>query len=312
MFVLSINWYAFGGLKPIDREELDTIRYEEFQCRGRTPIIDDYSFITFNYIDFAVYFMVPSLILFLCNIGFIIKLRRLGKVIITARRVNLQTTQVSTKLVSDNRARKSNANQPSRSDNIQQTTDIPEQTGASRIQGFTANPGTSGTSALPSAATGATSLVSHSVSVPPGLTPIETAAPKPQIFTVMPIPHRPQSAARGDQLQSASRAASHAVPAPSQSRAVKRGRPKHVMTRICIVLSISFLIFTSPLMVLNIAIVVELADPENETTSSLARYLWFLSMCNHAMNFWVYCVYWKEFRQKAIDLCKTLCCCRDT
>ena len=80
MLVLIINWAGFGGLKPINRKHLATIKYIEFQCRGRTRIIDDYIFKVYAFIDFAVYVMIPGLVLFVCNIALVVKLHRLGKV----------------------------------------------------------------------------------------------------------------------------------------------------------------------------------------------------------------------------------------
>ena len=97
--------------------------------------------------------------------------------------------------------------------------------------------------------------------------------------------------------------------AQSQSAASNRAQHKNAMTIICIVLSISFLLLTCPLMAFNVAITMNFVDENTETARNISRYLTLLNMSSHVMNFWVYCVYWKEFRRRAIDLCTSLCCC---
>ena len=80
LIVIVISWPSFGGLKPIHRDQLDKIEYFEFQCRGRTSFIDDYVFNIFSIVDACVYFIIPGLVIVVCNIAFVIKLRSLRKV----------------------------------------------------------------------------------------------------------------------------------------------------------------------------------------------------------------------------------------
>ena len=102
LLVFIINWCSFGGLKRIDRAELHTIVYFEYQCRGRTPFIDDYYFKVLPFIHFIVYLIIPGMVLFVLNIAIAMKLRQLRRVTVICsnqentlegRLTNLQETQ---------------------------------------------------------------------------------------------------------------------------------------------------------------------------------------------------------------------------
>ena len=80
------------------------------------------------------------------------------------------------------------------------------------------------------------------------------------------------------------------------------------MTRICMILSISFLVQVSPWVILQSMIAMNLVDATNETVDILFDFVVLLGMSNHFMNFWTYFVCWKEFRERAIKVFKTLCC----
>ena len=80
LVVIIINWNSFGGMKPVDRKQLDQIKFFVFHCRGCTHVVDNYYFNIFPIIDLAVYFIIPALVLFVCNIAIVIKLRHRTRV----------------------------------------------------------------------------------------------------------------------------------------------------------------------------------------------------------------------------------------
>ena len=524
--VISINWYSFGGLKCVNREQLDTIMYFEYQCRGRTHVIHDYLFAIFPFLDFVVYFLVPSLVLLVCNIAIARKLRmrtvtpvtniqhtRATNVGVTpatniqdTRATNVGVTPVTN--IQDTRAtnvgvtpatniqvtRATNVGvtpatniQVTRATNVGVTPATNIQvtratnvgvTPATNIQvtratnvgvtpvtniqdtratnvgvtpvtniqvtratnvGVTPATNIQVTRATNVGVTPATNIQvtratnvgvtpvtniqvtrATNVKVTPvtsiqntratnfGVTPVsdiqdtratdvgvhvqelQTLMVRPLSVqynvkdtaitvegehftenypsgsrshlqcqsTMSPLPsqrhvwgntssqsdvtqgtvsaelHRAspphQNASRTsppqdistvmqmpDQTHGVTRSAasgtSHISPitnTPSQSGLTKQSQR---MTRISMVLSVSFLLLTFPQATLSLLIAMDLVDENSKSVLILVEFLSLLTMSNHALNFWLYCVYWKEFRKRTIDFCKTLfktlCCC---
>ena len=132
--------------------------------------------------------------------------------------------------------------------------------------------------------------------------------PPQDISTVMQMPDQTH-----DVTRSAAPGTSRISPiiitnTPSQSGLTKQSQR---MTRISMVLSVSFLL-TFPQVALSLSIAMDLVDENTKSVCIVVELLALLSMSNHALNFWLYCLYWKEFRKRAIDLYnglfKTLCC----
>ena len=101
LLVFIINWCSFGGLNRIDRLESHTIVYPEYQCRGRTSIIDDY-YKVLPFIHSMVYLVIPGMVLFVLNIAIAMKLRQFRRVTVKCSNqentlegglTNLQETQ---------------------------------------------------------------------------------------------------------------------------------------------------------------------------------------------------------------------------
>ena len=67
MLVIVLNFYTFGGFYPVDATELETIYFEK-HCRGRTKAIDQYYFKFHPWIDADIFFLIPAVVLFVCNI----------------------------------------------------------------------------------------------------------------------------------------------------------------------------------------------------------------------------------------------------
>ena len=65
LLACAINFYAFGGMKP---EENLQHAYILLQCSGRNNIIHLYFTMIFPWVDFAVYFMIPAVVLLFFNI----------------------------------------------------------------------------------------------------------------------------------------------------------------------------------------------------------------------------------------------------
>ena len=146
-------------------------------------------------------------------------------------------------------------------------------------------------------------LASHSIIVPHNQVLSATTTLGPNVFTVTPISDQHQFAAKS--VSSANRGTFHTTNHTFQSHLIKRGQH---MTRICMILCISFLVQGSPWVILQSMIAMNLVDVTNETVDILFNFVVLLGMSNHCMNFWAYCVCWKEFRERAIKLFKTLCC----
>ena len=74
------------------------------------------------------------------------------------------------------------------------------------------------------------------------------------------------------------------------------------MTKICFVLSVSFLLLTFPMIALRLAILMGMVDGKNETMVTVSYLFDLLAMSNHVINFWVYFVFWREFRRRALKI----------
>ena len=402
LVVIIINWYSFGGLKPIDKDQLDTIQYFEYQCRGRTQIIDDYYFHIFPWIDLTVYFIIPGLVLLVFNIAFAIRLRHLGRIVpvniiqgsaTTGGSGRSETLETPIDIVND-RSDVTSQHQPrhityTAGQRVKNTKDKTNQRlfvgkDSSRSSHCrhqeaasitTAHPcsserlamdpkpysGTSnsarchkparGQVRVRSVSTSDTKSLSvpcnkylnapcstdslagnrfhHNVSLqqsapvpqpmygspaPVPTTPPDTQGKQPNQIIVTPIanatslrpmPHRLQQRSISPSTVSSEPCLSSGVDAAPQSNHIRQGRH---MTRICIVMSLSFLLLAFPMVCLRLAILMNLADAGSETVDSVYQFASLLLMSNHVINFWVYCVCWKEFRQRALNICKTLSC----
>ena len=409
--VAIINWHTFGGFKPVDREQLDTVEYFEEQCRGRTSIIDDYNLKVHPFIDFVVYIIIPSIVLFVGNIALAIRLRQLGKKIhpcsyqetpTEARRVTLQEIQASQGSVGrelvENRSSRFSRHlevnltasnikeqpatpsdvslQPGTSSETNQkpstSSDASPQPGTSSdaspqpgtsfdtskqpgtSSDTSSQPGTSyDTSKQPATSSDAIPQPGTSSNTSSQLQPGTSSDAKEQpgassdtktrpgtsfeynspsganTNKIHSIPMRHHQASRdivplrlgisvvtpvldgsGSQFTTSSCACtggshiSHTVSMAPQSHVIKQG--KH-MTQICIVLSISFLLLASPLVVLRYVILIDMVDVTSATVENLLSVFYLLTCCNHVINFWVYFVCWNEFRRRAVKLFKTLC-----
>ena len=82
---------------------------------------------------------------------------------------------------------------------------------------------------------------------------------------------------------------------------MKRG---HVMTTVCIILSISFLALTTPSLLLYTAHNAKIID--SSTVKDWQMFTIALMELNHFLNFWLYCVCWREFREKSLRHIKRL------
>ena len=358
--VAIINWHTFGGLKPVDREQLDQAEFFEEQCRGRTPIIDDYNFKVHPFIDLTVYIIIPSVVLFVGNTALVIRLRKLyacSNQVNTAEVETLQEMQgspglVGRELVKDQSSRFSkhpqcNVTEPSlrKQSTSSDTRDKPDsssersqpgtpsdtgsqpRTSSERTRPCTlsqrSQPGTSSDARTQPGASSdartqpgasceyyspysANSEKIHAIPMPHHQAHRDTVPPRLGISTVTPMLD-----VSGSQLAislGTSITISHSYPTMStapQSQLIKKG--KH-MTRICIILSISFLLLSSPMVALRIAILMDLVDVNSDTVVNLFPIFFLLMCCNHVINFWVYFVCWNEFRRRAVKLFKTFCC----
>ena len=95
LLVIIIDWSSFGGLKRIDRAKLRTLVNGIYQCRGRTPFIDDYYLKVLPFINFTVYLIIPAMVLFVLNITIAMKLHKLGKVTVACSNQAHSTSNVT-------------------------------------------------------------------------------------------------------------------------------------------------------------------------------------------------------------------------
>jgi hypothetical protein len=88
-------------------------------------------------------------------------------------------------------------------------------------------------------------------------------------------------------------------PSPQGTHLIRRGRH---MTRICLTLSVSFLLLAFPFTVLRLLILSGTLDPSSPIVQTAYQLCTLLVMTNHVLNFWIYCVCWKEFRDRVLGL----------
>ena len=74
VFVAIMGWQSFGGLQPIEEEELAS-EYWAFHCRGKEDFIDSYNFVWYPWIDIIIFWAVPSVIILVCNVVIIKTIR---------------------------------------------------------------------------------------------------------------------------------------------------------------------------------------------------------------------------------------------
>ena len=72
LFVLAVNFYSFGGRKPIPSDELANV-YFEYHCRGRTEAIDWYVYELHFWFDNVIYYFIPSTVLLIFNLLIVFK-----------------------------------------------------------------------------------------------------------------------------------------------------------------------------------------------------------------------------------------------
>ena len=74
VFVSAVGWQCFGGLQAIEEEDTANEPYEH-HCRGKQDLIDIYHFLWYPSIDLITFWIVPSMVLFVCNFAIIKTIR---------------------------------------------------------------------------------------------------------------------------------------------------------------------------------------------------------------------------------------------
>ena len=72
VFATACHFHAFGGLKPIKGEDLNTT-FLQWHCSGKNNFLEWYAKVLYPWIDLALYFIIPALVLSLFNILIIAK-----------------------------------------------------------------------------------------------------------------------------------------------------------------------------------------------------------------------------------------------
>ena len=74
VFISAAGWHFFGGLHPIEEAELAHTNWK-FHCVGRQNLIDLYNAEWYPWIDVIIFWVVPSVIMLVCNIVIIKTIR---------------------------------------------------------------------------------------------------------------------------------------------------------------------------------------------------------------------------------------------